>query len=149
MPETPEQDLYPCPRPADGGYACRPSRSGARGRYMRASIGDLTPGPLSPLFTTMQLPAIDANTNRMILEVIGSKSPFSNEWYVTINGNAYQSVRFSAREWCRHHDGDQRIGQASRVLPTTAGTHCQINNSVLLSYQIAFDRLDGLCEQQR
>jgi len=58
-----------------------------------------------------------------------------------------------ARHWDvavrRQHDGDQRIGQASRVLPTTAGAHCQVNNSVLLSYQIAFDRLDGLCEQQR
>jgi hypothetical protein len=49
----------------------------------------------------------------------------------------------------RHHDGDQRIGQASGVLPETGDTHCQINKPVLLSYQIAFGRLDGLFGQRR
>jgi hypothetical protein len=35
-----------------------------------------------------------------------------------------------------------------RVLPATADTHCQSNKPVLLSHQIAFDRLNGISEQR-
>ncbi|CAG0943706.1 partial pyruvate, water dikinase, partial [Anaerolineae bacterium] len=70
-----------------------------KGKYMRASIVDLMPGPLSPLFATMGLAAISAQINRAISELVRSESAFSNELFVTINTYAYESVSFSGRTW--------------------------------------------------
>jgi pyruvate,water dikinase len=70
-----------------------------KGRYMRASIVDLMPDPLSPLFATMGLSAINRGIDEMSIEFLNMPEGTSLSVMLTINGYAYQSAGFSKREW--------------------------------------------------
>jgi phosphoenolpyruvate synthase/pyruvate phosphate dikinase len=69
------------------------------GRYMRTSIVDLLPDPLSPLFATMGLAAINRGIDEMSIEFLNMPEGSSLSIMLTINGYAYQSAGFSNREW--------------------------------------------------
>ena len=68
-----------------------------KGKYVRASIIDLMPDPISPLFATLAFKAYDAGLARAMSDVTRSKAVFS-EHFVTINGYVYSDARFSGRE---------------------------------------------------
>jgi phosphohistidine swiveling domain-containing protein len=71
-----------------------------KGRYMRASIVDLMPDPLSPLFASMGLSAYGASLAGAMAEMTGSKKYFlPADLILTIRGYAYMVVNFTASEW--------------------------------------------------
>jgi phosphohistidine swiveling domain-containing protein len=68
-----------------------------RGKYVRASIIDLMPDPISPLFATMGFRDYDAGLSRAMSDVTRSRAVLPSH-FVTINDYAYSDTRFSVRE---------------------------------------------------
>jgi pyruvate,water dikinase len=73
---------------------------GSKGRYMRTSIVDMMPDPLSPLFSTMGLSAYNQGLLQMMRETLNKDKPsFPKETLITIHDYAYMQVNFPARVW--------------------------------------------------
>jgi phosphoenolpyruvate synthase/pyruvate phosphate dikinase len=71
-----------------------------KGRYMRTSIIDLMPDPLSTLFGTMGVPIYNRALNRFMSYITNSKKDFLPEDLVlTIHDYAYMTVDFTAGQW--------------------------------------------------
>jgi pyruvate,water dikinase len=70
-----------------------------KGPYMRGSIADFMPDPLSPLFATMAVPAINEAMQRTMAETIGSRTTGLDEYLTTINDYAYLYVKLGCRDW--------------------------------------------------
>ena len=71
-----------------------------KGQYMRASIIDLMPDPLTPLFATLGLSSINAGIKRLTGWIANADStPFPDQTITTINDYAYMGVKYSAGEW--------------------------------------------------
>jgi len=71
-----------------------------KARYMRTSIVDFMPDPLSPLFATMGLAAYNQGVYRMLCEVMAlERSSFPEETLITIHDYAYLQVDFPAKVW--------------------------------------------------
>jgi len=66
------------------------------GHYMRTSIIDVMPDPLSPLFASMALPAIGEGLQHTLDEMIGGSLSLVDDYLVTINDYAYMSAKFTA-----------------------------------------------------
>ena len=82
MAEPPES--WPLPNPV--------------GHYMRASLIDVMPDPLSPLFASMALPAIGEGLRRTLDDMIGGTLSLTENYLVTINDYAYMSATFTAAD---------------------------------------------------
>jgi rifampicin phosphotransferase len=70
-----------------------------KGQYMRASICELMPNPLSPLFDTLGMPAIEEGINSMAIDLINMPPDTFSGFMQTVNGYAYQKVTFTRRQW--------------------------------------------------
>jgi pyruvate,water dikinase len=70
-----------------------------KGQYVRQSIVDLMPDPLSPLFATLGLKAINDGINMMSREILNMPEGVTLNVMLTINGYAYQSASYSPRQW--------------------------------------------------
>jgi len=70
-----------------------------KGHYMRVSITELLPDPLTPLFDTLGMGAIDRGIDRMTQEVLNMPPAALKGFMVSINGYAYQNAHFTARQW--------------------------------------------------
>jgi phosphoenolpyruvate synthase/pyruvate phosphate dikinase len=71
-----------------------------KGRYMRTSVVDFMPDPLSPLFATMGVPAYNGSLARALVDITRSQNRiFPDDIIVTIKDYAYMRVNFSAGEW--------------------------------------------------
>jgi len=70
-----------------------------KGQYMRASIIDLMPDPLSPLFATMGLSTINLGIGAMSKDLFNLPEDTFSDLLLTINGYAYEQVSFSCRQW--------------------------------------------------
>jgi phosphohistidine swiveling domain-containing protein len=70
-----------------------------KGPYMRGSIADFMPDPLTPLFATMGVPAINAGMQRTMVETIGSGTIALDDYLTTINDYAYLYVNLGCRGW--------------------------------------------------
>jgi pyruvate,water dikinase len=71
-----------------------------KGRYLRASIIDLMPDPLSPLFATMGLSAYNSSLGQAMVDLTGSKKFFlPDELILPIRNYAYMTANFTAGEW--------------------------------------------------
>jgi phosphohistidine swiveling domain-containing protein len=70
-----------------------------KGRYMRQSIVDLMPDPLSPLFATLGLSAINDGINIMSREILNMPEGVTLNVMLTINGYAYVSAGYTPRQW--------------------------------------------------
>jgi len=90
-PAAPEPELqspteWPLPKP--------------KGQYMRGSIVDLMPDPLSPLFATLAIPAIARVGIKEVMRPLTRSEPALPEDYiVTINDYAYMGVAYTPRQW--------------------------------------------------
>ena len=84
-PEPPAPTDWPLPDP--------------KGQYMRTSIIDLMPNPLTPLFATMGVPVINAGLVKLTVDMAGIESIFPEETMVTINDYAYMNARYTPRQW--------------------------------------------------
>jgi pyruvate,water dikinase len=84
------------PKPAAGAQA-RPASEWAlpkpNGRYMRSSVFELLPDPLSPLFATLGLPAWDRATTAIARD-FGVAGMFDG-MLTTVNGYGYYDVSFT------------------------------------------------------
>jgi len=70
-----------------------------KGPYMRGSIADFMPDPLTPLFVTMGVPAVNAGMQRTMVETIGSRTAALDNYLTTINDYAYLYVSLGCRDW--------------------------------------------------
>jgi pyruvate,water dikinase len=69
------------------------------GTYMRGSIIDLMPDPLTPLFKSMALPAIGKGIRQSLDDLIGGVPPeFLLNYVVTINDYAYLNAAFTGKD---------------------------------------------------
>ncbi|MEJ2732771.1 MAG: PEP/pyruvate-binding domain-containing protein [Anaerolineae bacterium] len=70
-----------------------------KGQYMRGSIVDLMPDPLSPLFATLAIPAIARTGIKEVMRPLTRSEPVLPEDYiVTINDYAYMGVSYTPRQ---------------------------------------------------
>jgi pyruvate,water dikinase len=71
-----------------------------KGPYMRGSIADFMPDPLTPLFSTMAVPAINAGMRRTMMEAFHGRAPgLLDNYLTTINDYAYLYVSIGCRDW--------------------------------------------------
>ena len=84
-PELELPDEWPMPDP--------------KGPYMRGSIADFMPDPLTPLFVTMGVPAVNAGMRRTMRETIGGQAAAFENYLTTINDYAYLYVSLGCRDW--------------------------------------------------
>lgn len=70
-----------------------------KGRYMRASIVDMMPDPLSPLFATMGTAVYNKAIYDMMVDLSGREAAFPDDVILPIRDYAYMRVNFSGREW--------------------------------------------------
>ncbi len=71
-----------------------------KGQYMRGSVVDLLPNPVSPLFATLAIPAISRVGIKGVLKSLTRSEPELPEDYIsTINGYAYMGIAYSPRQW--------------------------------------------------
>src|SRR6266487_2215230 len=71
-----------------------------KGRYMRSSVLELLPDPLTPLFATLGLP-IWSRVTLEVLQSAGLKGAFADEYLVTINGYGYYNLTFTPTQVVR------------------------------------------------
>jgi phosphoenolpyruvate synthase/pyruvate phosphate dikinase len=70
-----------------------------KGQYMRQSIVDLMPDPLSPLFATLGLSAINEGINILSWDFLKMPQNVELNVMLTINGYAYQTASYTPRQW--------------------------------------------------
>jgi phosphoenolpyruvate synthase/pyruvate phosphate dikinase len=70
-----------------------------KGHYMRSSIVELLPDPLSPLFATLGMQAIQGGINRMMQDLFNIKPDILTNFMLTIDGYAYQKASFTTYQW--------------------------------------------------
>jgi pyruvate,water dikinase len=69
-------------------------------RYIRASVIDFMPNPISPLFETMGLPIYGASLKGSLAELTGRGADYIPDDFVrTIRRYAYMRVDFTLRQW--------------------------------------------------
>ncbi len=69
-----------------------------KGPYMRGSIADFVPDPLTPLFGSTAIPAINAAMVRTMKDMIGADAPVLGGIWTTINGYVYQHAKIGCRD---------------------------------------------------
>lgn len=74
-------------------------RPNPKGTYMRGSIVDLMPDPVSPLFASMGLPGVIAGVMRIGRTLTRSEPALPRDYFLTINSYAYSGVSFNPKEW--------------------------------------------------
>jgi pyruvate,water dikinase len=77
-----------------------------RGKYMRASIIELMPDPLTPLFATLGRIEINKGYQRMAVELFNLPGFMHEEMVILINDYGYYDVNFTSR---------QMLGMMARV----------------------------------
>jgi pyruvate,water dikinase len=70
-----------------------------KGPYTRGSIADFMPDPLTPLFASIAVAAINEAMRRTMKELIGGESAVLGGLLITINDYAYQHARLGCRDW--------------------------------------------------
>ena len=101
-PHIPAADTWKLPRP--------------EGHYMRTSVMELLPDPLSPLFATLGLPAW-ASAMGTLADDLGMTGVFSNNTLTTINGYGYYDFGFTPAQYAQFILRMPRIvGATTRLL---------------------------------
>jgi len=70
-----------------------------KGIYMRTSIADLMPNPLSPLYATWAVPALRGKMKPLGVRLKLSEPVLMEDYYTSINGYAYMNAAFPAKAW--------------------------------------------------
>jgi pyruvate,water dikinase len=70
----------------------------SKGQYVRASISELMPEPLTPLFGSLGRAAINRGTQRLMAKLGNMKEVGMEEMVVTINDYAYYTTRFTPKQ---------------------------------------------------
>jgi len=84
--KTPEEIEWTLPNP--------------KGQYMRGSIVDMMPDPVSPLFATLGIPSITRIGIKQVLKPLTHSEPdLPADYITTINEYAYMGASFTPRQW--------------------------------------------------
>jgi phosphohistidine swiveling domain-containing protein len=70
-----------------------------KGQYLRTSIIDFMPDPLTPLFATMGLSVINAGLQGLMDRLVGKPEALPEDTVLTINDYAYMRANFTAKQW--------------------------------------------------
>jgi len=70
-----------------------------KGTYMRTSIADLMPKPLSPLFVTLGIPTLRDQMTPLGARIIGGTPNLGEYYFTNINTYAYMNTKFPTRGW--------------------------------------------------
>jgi pyruvate,water dikinase len=70
-----------------------------KGIYMRTSVVDLMPSPLSPLYITWAIPALRAQMKPLGVRLGMGLPVLQEDYYVAINSYAYMNAAFPAKAW--------------------------------------------------
>jgi rifampicin phosphotransferase len=71
-----------------------------KGQYMRGSVVDFLPDPVSPLFATLAIPAISRVGVKEVLKPLTRSEPVLPDDYITtINEYAYMGIGYTPRMW--------------------------------------------------
>ncbi|MGC9347343.1 MAG: PEP/pyruvate-binding domain-containing protein [Anaerolineae bacterium] len=84
-PSAPPPETWPMPDP--------------KGQYIRTSIIDFLPDPLSPLFETLGLAVINKGFHDLVVYIGGPRDALPDEMFTTINGYAYMVLNFTLAQW--------------------------------------------------
>jgi phosphoenolpyruvate synthase/pyruvate phosphate dikinase len=70
-----------------------------KGQYLRASIIELMPDPLTPLFATMGIPIINTGLQGLLDRLVGTPEALPDDTVLTINDYAYMRMNFTLKQW--------------------------------------------------
>jgi phosphoenolpyruvate synthase/pyruvate phosphate dikinase len=70
-----------------------------KGQYLRASIIEFMPDPLTPLFATMGISVINAGLRELMDRLISAPEALPEETVLTINDYAYMRMSFTPKQW--------------------------------------------------
>jgi phosphohistidine swiveling domain-containing protein len=71
-----------------------------KGQYMRGSVVDLMPNPVSPLFETLAVPAVARVGIKEVMRPLTRSEPvLPSDYILTINSYAYMSGTYTLQEW--------------------------------------------------
>jgi len=70
-----------------------------KGQYMRSSVADLMPNPLSPLFETLAVPTIARDGVKEVMRPLTRSEPRLPDYILTINSYVYINGTYTLREW--------------------------------------------------
>ncbi len=84
---------------SDGGGSLDWTPPDPKGVFMRTSVVDLLPDPVSPLFATFGIPALVSQMMPMGKYITRLTPVLPKDYFTTINSYAYMNARFSARSW--------------------------------------------------
>jgi len=70
-----------------------------RGVYMRGSVADLMPDPLSPLFVSLGIPSLKEQMNPLGRRLTRSEPVLPDDYITSINSYAYMNTPLPARSW--------------------------------------------------
>ncbi len=75
-------------------------RPNPKGQYMRGSVTDLLPDPVSPLFATLAIPSVARVGIKEVLRPLTRSEPdLPSDYILTINDYAYMSATFTPHQW--------------------------------------------------
>ena len=75
-------------------------RPNPKGQYIRGSVTDLLPDPVSPLFATLAIPAVARVGVKEVLRPLTRSEPdLPSDYITTINDYAYMSAAFTPHQW--------------------------------------------------
>ena len=75
-------------------------RPNPKGQYIRGSVVDLLPDPVSPLFATLAIPAVAQVGIKQVLGPLTRSEPdLPGDYITTINDYAYMGVAFTPHQW--------------------------------------------------
>lgn len=70
-----------------------------KGTYMRTSVADLMPKPLSPLFVTLGIPAQREQMQPMGRRLMNTELRMAKDYFTSINNYAYMNAAFPPTVW--------------------------------------------------
>jgi phosphohistidine swiveling domain-containing protein len=70
-----------------------------KGQYMRASVADFMPNPVSPLFETLSVPAVARVGVKEVMRPLTRSEPMLPDYILTINSYVYINGTYTLREW--------------------------------------------------
>ncbi len=70
-----------------------------KAQYMRGSIADFMPNPVSPLFETLAIPTIARVGVKEVLRPLTRSEPILPDYIVTLNSYVYINAGYTLREW--------------------------------------------------
>ena len=70
-----------------------------KGRYMRVSICELLPDPVTPLYNTLGLAAINRGIGVLCEDMFNVPEDLLTGFIMTINGYTYEQVSFTPKQW--------------------------------------------------